>query len=438
MFQRTTNLVLLGIVLELGAGLIGTGNFVLNKEMLKMGMPFWRTNFVATGLAFPMVLIPTLLSLGRDKLPTMGDVLRMMAANVILNLCWAFGMLAVQLGASPGDVCALGSINMVVAGLGGYVFLGQPVSRVQAAALALTIMGAVLISKPSFIFGASTMPLSALLACLTSGFMDGSFCIIAQLLKAVPVGIVTAGGLLTLSTVCLLFPFTPFVEDGDVSRWLESPLLSLMFMGILMSMTVSLMAEGRYICKLLPAILVCTLGTAIQLGFGYLAGAIFWGIPPDWASILGATVMLIAVTLMALFPPEEEADESQKLAKVIGEQEEEQDATGEAHDPDQAEASGEVGGGEGGKVGQGQEEGPQEDTAGRSRVFTNVTLPNISSLWSLLSTETAREMKSTATKRSVVSAGQRGRMMIVTMMDEEEDSANVAAPKKEWRSSETE
>merc|ERR1719387_1256556 len=65
-------------------------------------------------------------------------------------------VLAVGLGASPGDVAALGSINTVVAAMLARIFLGEPLGWAHGCAVGLSVTGAVLISQPGFLFESSS------------------------------------------------------------------------------------------------------------------------------------------------------------------------------------------------------------------------------------------------------------------------------------------
>merc|ERR1712232_732749 len=64
-----------------------------------------------------------------------------------------FQALSVRAGTPLGDVATFTSINMVIAAFLGRVFLGEALWFVHVIALFSSFGGAVLISKPVFIFG---------------------------------------------------------------------------------------------------------------------------------------------------------------------------------------------------------------------------------------------------------------------------------------------
>merc|ERR1740138_10818 len=65
------------------------------------------------------------------------------------------GIVAVQMGASPGNVSALTSVNMVFAAVMGHMFLNEKLRWPHLLSLICSLAGALLITKPAFIFGSS-------------------------------------------------------------------------------------------------------------------------------------------------------------------------------------------------------------------------------------------------------------------------------------------
>merc|ERR1719162_408329 len=87
--------------------------------------------------------------------PTLKQWKWLFLMSVFGFLSFLFSVLAIRLGASPGDVASLQSVNVVVAAVLGRLFLNERLGPIHLLSLLCSVGGAVLISKPEFIFGGS-------------------------------------------------------------------------------------------------------------------------------------------------------------------------------------------------------------------------------------------------------------------------------------------
>merc|ERR1719162_1797649 len=87
--------------------------------------------------------------------PTLKQWKWLFLMSVFGFLSFLFSVLAIRLGASPGDVASLQSVNLVVAAVLGRLFLNERLGPAHLVSLLCSVCGAVLISKPEFIFGGS-------------------------------------------------------------------------------------------------------------------------------------------------------------------------------------------------------------------------------------------------------------------------------------------
>lgn len=99
------------------------------------------------------------------------------------TLTYILILLATIVGAPLGDASALQSINVVAAALLGRVFLGESLRALHICALAFSVIGAIIVSKPQALFGAAPADDAALLGyvlALLAGTASGGTFIAAR------------------------------------------------------------------------------------------------------------------------------------------------------------------------------------------------------------------------------------------------------------------
>lgn len=282
------------------AGAVGTAELVWGKMLKDLGFPYFRVmGFSAflSSLAFALVA-----KISGAHFPKTSQAVWAMLRAVFGTLTFLTMIIAVQIGAAPGDVAALTSINIVFAALLGHLFLSERLRCMHILALLLSISGAVLIAKPDIIFGASDSGMSSVignLLALTSGFCISCVFICAR--KSADISMThmacyTAG---VASILCSVLPFAPFIDEVSFSVALASPWTLLALVGASLAITVlaiSLDTIGSVAC---PAAVSATVRTASSMICGYMAQTLLFDMVPEVLTIVGAVLMLAAVVIMA-------------------------------------------------------------------------------------------------------------------------------------------
>eukprot|EP00439_Symbiodinium_sp_Y106_P001039 s4563_g1.t1 len=248
--------------------------------------------------------------------PKLPDVKWIFARALFENLHWMLAIYAVLVGAAPGDVAALTSIDIIAAALLGLIFLGERVSMLHFLALVLSVAGALFISQPQFLFGitegSKQSPLGYCLAMLAGCFQAGAF-VCARKSTHIPVSLLTVLSLFLSVPLALVPPSLGLhsgSEDGlklvTEKPWQALALLSAMTAWVLLS--IMLPAAGATRC---PAAVSATVFTSASMISGYAAQTVLMNDAPKPLKLLGATCMLFSVVIMAIrCQPAEEPEPS--------------------------------------------------------------------------------------------------------------------------------
>ncbi|CAK9062585.1 unnamed protein product [Durusdinium trenchii] len=296
-----------GVLLMIASGIFVTGDMVASKLIENSGWPYWYlisgVCLVATGVNGAM-----LRALG-VAWPKLEELKWVVSRSFLQSLQWHSMVLAVLVGASPGDVAALSSVDIIAAALLGLVFLGEKLSLLHFFALVISAVGAIFISKPEFIFGLEEgehrSNLGSVLA-LFSGLLQAASFICARKSADVSVGILTFCNLLLGTAVSLLPPMLPMVHASWQPVMAEpgTAMLIVLLLVLLTTLSIVLPAAGSTRC---PAAVSATVFTSSCMVSGYLSQVFFFQEIPSTLTILGAACMLLSVVLMALPSPEREA-----------------------------------------------------------------------------------------------------------------------------------
>eukprot|EP00928_Gymnodinium_smaydae_P026181 TRINITY_DN20633_c0_g2_i1.p1 TRINITY_DN20633_c0_g2~~TRINITY_DN20633_c0_g2_i1.p1 ORF type:complete len:379 (+),score=68.31 TRINITY_DN20633_c0_g2_i1:41-1177(+) len=287
-----------GMIVTLCAGLCMSFALTFGKLVNSWNFPFFfimGCSQIPTSLLFGAACVIT-----KPALPSKSSAKFMILRALFGSLTFGSSCMAVLVGAAPGDVSALTSINMVCAAVLGHVFLKENLRLVHIAALACSLSGAMFISKPAFLFGAeSGGSTGGNMLALASGFAHANVFICARKSADVPVSMMTLGPALCSTVLFLVLPFTPMVQES----WAivaEQPfatcgLIVVAFVHSLVAITLSTI--GEMMC---PAAVSATIFTASSMVFGYIAQTVLFMMMPDVLTLLGATLMFAAVLIMAV------------------------------------------------------------------------------------------------------------------------------------------
>ncbi|CAJ1362928.1 unnamed protein product [Effrenium voratum] len=291
---------LCGILLMISTGICVTSEMVTSKLIEASGWPYW---YLLAGSSLLATIFNGLaLWWRRTEVPARSDLKWVLARSVFEDLHWYGAILAVILGAAPGDVAALTSIDIIAAALLGLVFLGEQVSFVHFLALGLSAAGAILISQPEFIFGFTSpnrSPVGYVLALLSGCFQACSF-VCARKSAHISIGVLTFCSLLLSVPMGLVPTLLPMKHQASWQLVADHPWQAL---GLLLLLTfwtmfsIMLPAAGATRC---PAAVSATVFTSSCMVSGYLAQILLFQELPQLLTVLGAGAMLLSVVLMAV------------------------------------------------------------------------------------------------------------------------------------------
>lgn len=290
---------------NLGMLLMAFSSTVYNGQLIlcdKMRLGGWSEMFMmglSSALLAPCVV--ALLSMLRVTVPARNMckwvmLSGSMGASSILTM-----IIAVRMRLTMGDFAALNSANVVFAALLGRVLLGEALRRVHFLAIAATLAGSLLISKPALLFGQASAQQAhwgAYMLALVSGFCDACVCIctrrisdtslwwsflsfnIFSAIVCVACTSITGGVSLTLFAA---FP-------GEAAGWLAVQLVT------------QSVAIGGYLAaaQMCPAALSAIVDTGTRMVVGYAAQTLLFDVPLEPMSLCGASLMLSSVAVMAL------------------------------------------------------------------------------------------------------------------------------------------
>jgi drug/metabolite transporter (DMT)-like permease len=227
-------------------------------------------------------------------------------------------LMAVSFGASLGDVNALSCINIVMSALLGRAFLGEALRPLHGLALLMSVVGAVLISKPEFLFGNDSMnraPLLGYATALGAGVASGGIFIAARRACDISPLVMTASVMVMEGATSFVLPLAGVVNELPLQSLFAAPLRSIVALVALMALT--LFASGTITlgAQLCPAALSSTIFSATSMALGYAFEFLLHHHAPELLTTSGAALMLSAVALMAfarwLYHPAVEVSVSQ-------------------------------------------------------------------------------------------------------------------------------
>ena len=318
---------MIGILLMAGSGFSVTCEMVTSKIIEGMHWPYWyllAACCLLAGSANGLVL-----RWQGVGCPKRQDVKWVMARALFENLHWMLAIWAVLIGATPGDVAALTSIDIIAAALLGLIFLGEKMTIVHLVALIASVTGAICISQPQFLFGApdgaEQSPLGYCMAMLSGCFQASAF-VCARKSAHIPVSLLT---IVSLSFAVLLAFVPPALGITDstpqdaldtvrTQPWLALGLLSILTVWCLFSIV--LPAAGATRC---PAAVSATVFTSSSMVSGYIAQTVLFDDAPTALKLFGAGCMLASVVMMAVrcqgedVPEEPEPSCTEATAEVM-------------------------------------------------------------------------------------------------------------------------
>lgn len=302
---------LCGMLLMAATGLCVTGDMVTSKLIEKAHWPYWYLVVASSLLA--AVFNGMAVYCFKMELPSRSDLKWVISRSVFEDLHWILAVIAVLIGASPGDVAALTSVDIIAAALFGRVFLREELGIWHFIALVLSATGAICIAQPEFIFGLSEgrqqSPLGYFLALLSGCFQAASF-VCARKSAHLSVGVLTFSSLVFAVPMALMPALLPMGPKPTWEPVLANPGIALGLLTMLSMWTmaaIGLPAAGATRC---PAAVSATVFTTACMVSGYISQIVFFSEVPKVLTLLGAACMLLSVIIMALPSTESEPEPS--------------------------------------------------------------------------------------------------------------------------------
>jgi len=290
-----------GIALMALAGIWATVQWTIGGHLQSLQWPYYRGCAVASGLIAIAIIMAMTFQGGKSmEVDKVGWVLlRGFSGGVV----WFVPGTIASTIISAGDINSLASVNVIIAALLGWAFLGEPLPRRVIVALGCCVVGATLIAKPSFLFGASDMAgglqwLGYLMAIL-SGSGQGMVMVLSRKAAGVSPWWQTSSALAQRSLACWILLLNGQLNDPSLEPLTTAPwqaagwFMSIVCITFLNNFTVS---AGARLC---PASASAVVVNSSGMVSGYLTQLAFYGKVPSMLTLGGSLLMLVAVSLVA-------------------------------------------------------------------------------------------------------------------------------------------
>ncbi|CAK0872225.1 unnamed protein product [Prorocentrum cordatum] len=267
----------------------------------RFGLPFFYLYGMGTLLA-GLALTATCIIRGELSQLSWGCWKWVILRGVFGASVFSLTLMAVSFGASLGDVNALSCINIVMSALLGRAFLGEALHPLHGLALLMSVVGAVLVSKPEFLFGGASMnraPLLGYATALAAGVASGGTFIAARRAHDISPLVMTTSVMVIEGGISFVLPLAGMVNELPLQSVFAAPLRTTV--ALIAFMALSIFASGAMSlgAQLCPAALSSTIFSATSMALGYAFQFLLYRHGPELLTTFGATLMLSAVALMA-------------------------------------------------------------------------------------------------------------------------------------------
>jgi len=301
-----------------------TGQIVAGRVLKEAHWPFFR--LLALCLALAAAALMSYCFWAKVPFPNRRTGLWVVLRGLAGLLNFLFLSMAVRVGASPGDVAALASVNTVVGALFGFLFLGEQLTLKHGIAVGCTVVGAIMISQPDFIFGSgkhegvnSSDLAQGYIFAILGGAAQAGIAICSR--KTGPMSVMWPTiSTMVQSAICfVVLSWTPLLEDYTIAPALDDPLQALGWFALLLFQCTTAIGTSSCGAQWCPAAVSTTVNTAARMVWGYLAQVIIFGTSIELVTTLGALLMLAGVVIMACSrtPPKSDAPTKQGSSQEL-------------------------------------------------------------------------------------------------------------------------
>lgn len=312
-----------GVMLIVASGVFSNVNLVGSKLLKSWDWPFFRMMGTGSLCISLTILVAVMATQGMHGLSCQRHQVKWVIARGFFGAAqFVLAVLAALAGAGVGDIGALSSINTVVAALLGRIFLGERLGVPHIIAVALSLLGAVLIAAPwrdaaASGSGGSYAWLGYCLASL-SGASFGIMFICARKSGKASTLLLTVSAMTQRGLVLWVLALTGVVDDNSLRRIVAFPWQGVGVLVSLILVTFLGNFSANAGAKRCPAAVGSTVKTATSLCVGYTAQVLIFNEPPTLISFLGAVMMLLAVVTMSIARlPRKKTDDVDVFANVM-------------------------------------------------------------------------------------------------------------------------
>jgi len=295
-----------GVCWLMTAGCLLTGALSIVKLLTKTGWP--ELTIQAGGYMVSCFGVAMRLAIEGKGRPPKGEGRWAWSAGLFMSMSMVICILSVKLGTPIGDLSSLVSINVVLSALLGRLLLGDPLRWCHAVSAFCAFSGALLISRPSILFGrpevgATHTPDTAWLGYFLgpiAGFFDA--CTIISLRKCSS----TSEWQIALvyysqaAILLMLLMLVPGLEAHPLAKLEAAPAQAAMWIAAITAFDLPSMVIYGMAAKALPAALSATVDTASRMVLGFVADFLLFGEELHFLTCTGAGLMLLAVAVNAM------------------------------------------------------------------------------------------------------------------------------------------
>jgi len=240
--------------------------------------------------------------------PPKGEGRWALSAGFFMSLSMVILILSVKLGTPIGDLSSLVSINVVISALLGRLLLGDPLRWCHAVSAFCAFSGALLISRPTMLFGrpevgATHTPDTAWLGYLLgpiAGVFDACSIISFRKCYSTSEWQVAVAYYSQAAILLMLLMLVPGLEAHPLTKIQASPAQAAMWVAAITAWDMPAMVIYGMAAKALPAAWTATVDTASRMVLGFVADILLFGEELHFLTCTGAGLMLLAVAVNAM------------------------------------------------------------------------------------------------------------------------------------------
>lgn len=288
-----------GILFVSAAALLNVFNVEISQIMDKQRLPYYRMTGCGCLLSGIVILTSWGFSGGQAS---RRQILWALAYGLGGASMFVLQLLSASFGTPLGDIGALFSLNVSIAACQCRILLKEPVNLWHGVGLILAMVGATLISRPSFFFGSDDAEtkntdekawLGYVLAIASAVCMAQCY-FSARKSQGTSMRVLTASILCQRGVALVLVQICGVVDDHSLENLSKSPLASSGYFIAVMTSILLTMYSSTAGFKACPAALSAVVYAAVNMTAGYTADEMVSQKPPEVLTLVGACLLCSA------------------------------------------------------------------------------------------------------------------------------------------------